>query len=714
MKFVGLYPLLCTLFLVLTMQISWAKPVIAVYYVAMNGRDTWSGKLPAPNKAGTDGPFATLIRAQQAARKAPENTPMDFGCARIFVRGGAYPQAQSFTLTQEDSGLHDTLPTLYAAYKDETVRIIGGREVTDWKPVTEEAVLSRMEPECRGKVMQTDLRAQGITDYGEITPNGQTFAPALHGLEVFFQSKPMQIARWPNKGWATIADTPQGQNGGMFTYDAAKTENRPARWKNAEDVWLHGYWSFDWADSYTKIKSIDTATHAIVTQEPHGAYGYTKGKRFYALNALEELDAPGEWYLDRKMGILYFWPPAPITETERVTVSLLDEPLIRFDNASNITVQGFTLEDTRGVGVEIRGGAHNRVAACTVRNTGLVGVNIEGGTDNGVDSCTLYDTGQGGINLNGGDRKTLAAAGNFAHNNEIHDYSRWVRCYRPAVAINGVGNRVSHNLIYNGPHNAIQLSGNEHVVEYNDVHDVCRETGDVGAFYMGRDWTMRGNVIRYNFFHNLGGPKADFGGEGFFDAMGVYLDDAASGTTVLGNIFYKAGRGVLLGGGRDNTIDNNVFVACNPSVHVDARGIGWAKKFIEPGGDWQMQQKLAAVDYRKPPYSTRYPKLATIEAENPSFASGNSVVNNVCVGGKWLELQDGLTDKTVRFDSNHVEEKSGSANASDFHASDYKDDVDFRNAVALWATSQRKRMGSNIGLMKNAYRSTVPAGIGRL
>ncbi len=582
MKAICGYIVVCTLFLVATIQSSLARPLIAVFYVAMNGRDTWSGKLSAPNKAGTDGPFATLTRAQQEARSARSGTE-NFGCARVFVRGGAYSQTQSFTLTQQDSSLSSSLPTLYAAYKDETVRIIGGRDVMGWKLVTDEAVLSRMEPECRGKVMQADLKTQGITDYGEIAPNGQTFAPALHGLEVFFQSKPMQIARWPNKGWSFIADTPKGQNGGMFTYDAAKTNDRPARWKNAEDVWLHGYWSFDWADSYTKIKSVDTAAHAIYTQEPHGAYGYTKGKRFYALNVLEELDSPGEWYLDRKAGILYFWPTAPITDAERVTVSLLDAPLLRLDGASNITVQGFTLEDTRGTAVEITGGEHNRIAACTIRNTGLVGISIDGGKDNGVDSSTLYDTGQGGIKLNGGDRKTLVAAGNFAHNNEIRDYSRWVRCYRPAVEVNGVGNRVSHNLIYNGPHNAIQLSGNEHVIEYNDAHNVCRETGDVGAFYMGRDWTMRGNVIRYNFFHNLGGSKSEFGGEGFFDAMGVYLDDAASGTTVLGNVFYKAGRGVLLGGGRDNAIDNNLFIECSPSVHVDARGIELGQKVHRTG-----------------------------------------------------------------------------------------------------------------------------------
>ena len=98
------------------------------------------------------------------------------------------------------------------------------------------------------------------------------------------------------------------------------------------------------------------------------------------------------------------------------------------------------------------------------------------------------------------------------------------------------------------------------------------ETHDVGAFYLGRNYTERGNVVRYNYFHHLGreGVKA----EDLVQA--VYLDDCASGTLVYGNVFYRAGRAAMIGGGRDNTIENNIFVECTPSVHVDARGLGWA------------------------------------------------------------------------------------------------------------------------------------------
>ena len=695
--------ILCASILLSSMNMAFARPQYSTYYVAMNGSDAWLGQLPAPNAKRTEGPVETLARALELARTVKQNLTANYGGVRIFLRGGTYPQSKSVALSEADAA--QGVPLLISAYNEETVRIIGGRDVVNWKPVTDEATLSRMDAACRENVVQTDLKAQGITEYGKIQPDVWGGLPSAENrpLEVFFRGKPMTLARWPNQGFAQITDAPK-QTNGTFTYDAAKVGNRAERWAQSEDVWLHGYWMFDWADSYLPLKSADAAQHTLTVPPPQDNYGIAKSKRFYVVNALSELDAPSEWYLDRKAGILYFWPPAPITQQNVVTVSTLDQPLISLQNKSSVALIGLTLEATKGVAVEINGGSHNMVIGCTIRNVGLMAVRISGGAGNGVESCDIYETGQGGISLSAGDRKTLTSGECYANNNIIHDYSRWVRCYRPAVSINGVGNRVSHNHIYNGPHNAIQLSGNEHLIEYNDVHDVCRETGDVGAFYMGRDWTMRGNIVRYNYWHNLGGPKGEFGGEGFFDAMGVYLDDAASGTMVFGNVFYKAGRGVLLGGGRDNSIDNNLFVDCSPSVHVDARGIGWAKKYIEPGGEWQMEQKLTAVNYKNPPYSVKYPRLATIDADNPTYAVGNSVVNNISLGGKWLELQDNLNDKTVKIENNTVKAETPTVF-----------DIPERGvpAALLMDYSDHHIPFLKMGLMVNPYRKRLPPAPGR-
>jgi hypothetical protein len=232
-------------------------------------------------------------------------------------------------------------------------------------------------------------------------------------------------------------------------------------------------------------------------------------------------------------------------------------------------------------------------------------------------------------------------------NNHIHHFGRWKRTYTPAVAITGVGNRIRHNLFHDGPHNAVQLSGNEHIIEFNEFHHLCLETDDVGAFYMGRDWTQRGNIVRYNYFHHLGKQGGGVG------VMAVYLDDWASGTTVVGNVCYKAGRAVLIGGGRDNTVENNVFVDCTPSVHVDSRGLGWAKSYFD-GSDNTLVDRLHAVDYRHPPWSSRYPQLLKLYDDEPALAKGNIIARNISVGGRWIDLLDGLTDKVVTFQDNLV------------------------------------------------------------
>ncbi|MHC4542759.1 MAG: right-handed parallel beta-helix repeat-containing protein [Planctomycetota bacterium] len=355
------------------------------------------------------------------------------------------------------------------------------------------------------------------------------------------------------------------------------------------------------------------------------------------MNLLEELDAPGEWYLDRHSGILYFWPPAPLDEGE-VFVSTLEEPMVSMQELSHVRLEGLILECSRGTAIEIVGGSHNVIADCTLRNLGNIAVNIKGGTQNGVVGCHIYETGDGGIYLSGGDRKTLAAAGNYACNNHIHHYSRWVRTYRPAIRLSGVGNRIAHNLIHDGPHTGVLFGGNDHLLEFNEIHNVCYETGDVGAFYTGRDWTTRGHVIRYNYFHDITGPYTH-------GAMAVYLDDAASGATIYGNVFRNASRAVFIGGGRDNIVKNNVFVECEPAVHVDARGLGWASKHIARGGGWRMYEKLRDVNFSRPPYSVRYPELAVILEGDPAVPKGNVIERNLCFGGRWLDLQG--TDKTI-------------------------------------------------------------------
>ncbi len=630
----------------MVMMVLLSQPVLARseaakdFYVSPRGSDSNPGTKAKP--------FATLQRARDAIRGARRNGPLPIGGISVWVRAGNYPLSHTLKLTAEDSGTPEA-PIVYRAYPGEEVRLTGGKQVTGFVPVTDETILQRIDSLYRGKILQVNLKAQGITDFGRLSPRGFGMPPQPSALEVFFQDRPMTLARWPNQGFVKIVTVPDagtivdihapGSKAGRLTY----AEDRPKRWgEKPEDVWLHGYWRYDWADSYVKVESIDAQKREIVIQAPQSTYGYAPGQTYYYLNVLEELDQPGEWCLDRRSGILYFWPPASL-EQGKVSVSLLNEPLVSPQEASYLTLQGFILENTRGNGVEIKGGSHNLIAGCTLRNLGNLAVAVQGGTQHGVLSCDIYETGDGGVRLEGGDRGTLTPAGHYARNNHIHHFSRWCRTYQPALQITGVGNLATHNLIHDAPHNAIQLTGNDHLIELNEIHHVCLETQDVGAFYLGRNWTERGNRVRHNFFHHIG--------EVGRDVRGVYLDDCASGTMVFGNIFYRVTRAVIIGGGRDNQIKNNIFVQCDPALRLDERCMG-TKEVWRGIVYGEMKRSLEEVQTQQALYNSRYPELVGVykyyEEKSGVPPEGNSIVQNISFGGTWLlDHPDYKVDQTL-------------------------------------------------------------------
>ena len=629
----------------------------AAFYISLSGNDSWSGKLAVPNSDRTDGPFRSFKKARDAVRELKQIDSVPNRSVSVTIRGGIYPISETLTLTSDDSGSVDA-PVVWRNYPGEEVHFTGGKVLSGFSSVSDSEVLKRIDKRYHDKIVRADLRTLGIADFGTINP------ASGRRIELFFKNKFMTIARYPNEGWLKIADVPQigstmfnkgldrdkspvpkGRHYGRFTYDGS----RPDRWTDLDAVWVHGYWTWDWSDQYLKVAKLDRKKREITPEEPHHGYGYTKNQRYYFLNILEELDSPGEWYLDITDGIVYFWPPSALSEGD-ISLSILEDAMISLEETSNITFQGIVFECSRGTAVRIKGGSNNTIAGCTFRNIGQTVVNITGGSENGVISCDIYDVAGGGIDLHGGDRKTLTAAGHYAVNNHIHDFGIRLKTYQPAVQTTGVGNRIAHNLIHDAPHCGIFLMtsrmGNEHIIEYNELHSLAKETGDVGAIYLcGRDFTMRGNIVRYNYLHHLKGP-------GLHGVMAIYLDDFTSGTYVYGNICYKASRAILLGGGRDNIFENNVFVECDPSIHVDARGLGWAKYYFENNN--RFRDLMDAVNYTELPYSERYPELLTLQDDDPAVPKYNRIIRNVSYGGRWLDLYDGLDFSVVTVEYNLI------------------------------------------------------------
>lgn len=641
-------------------------------YVATNGADT--------NPGTRSKPFATFERARDAARQLRRTvltSPIN-----VWVRGGDYLRTNALELTAADSG---PSPTTWSAYQHEKVRWLGGRILTGFGIVTNPAVLARLPENARSKVRQIDLHALGITSFGDLSSRGFGRPQSVAHCELFCGGKPMTLARWPNEGsFAQIAGFPEsgahkdehGGDLGKLTDGFVYSGDRLRDWKDTEDIWVHGYWAWDWANSYERIASLDLERHLIKTASPYGHYGFRKGQRIFFLNVLEELDQPGEWFLDRAAGVLYFWPPeGALSDKKEVVLSLLPAPFLKITGASNITCRRFVLEATRANAVEVHSGSSNLIAGCVMRNIGNSGVTINGGFGHGVRDCDVFDTGDGGVSLGGGDRQSLTPAGHFVENCDFVRQGRWSKCYVPAIQLDGVGMRASHNLIHEHPHCAILFNGNNHLIEFNEIHHIALETGDVGAIYAGRDYTYRGNRIRYNFIHHTGGVG--------MGSMGVYMDDCVSGTEIFGNIFYKVQRAAFLGGGRDHRVVNNVFVECNHAVELDGRGLDATPVWHDMVND-TMRQRLTEIPL--PLYRERYPDLRGLDKyygppggdaiTGPAFKGvppeNNVVARNICVG-KWLNvywhatkpmllLENNLTDADPQF----VAQPSDSAKAVDF------------------------------------------------
>ena len=600
-------------------------------HVAVDGRDTWSGRLAKPTTANTDGPFATLERARDELRQLKRTGGLPSGGVIVWIGAGIHPRRQTLTLEAQDSGAASA-PVVYRGAAKNASRLLGGGLLsTDaWRPVKDAAVLARLDPAVRAQVRQLDLRAVDIPEPG--SEWSERFKDRTGWPELFFAGRRMVLAGWPNDGWARIVDVVGGKpfdirgtvgdRIGKFTYEG----DRPRRWLNEPDLWLHGYWFWDWSDQRQRVESLDVGKHTITLAPPAHHYGYRQKARWRVFNALAELDSPGEWYIDRESWTLYFLPPEPLAGRE-ASFSLLKEPLIKLTDVKHVTFRDLVFEVARGDGVQVSGGSSNLVAGCTFRNLGHAGVLVKGGNNHGVRSCDLYNLGAGGINLTGGDRRTLTPAGHFADNNHIHHFAQLAFSYQNAVRLNGVGCRMTHNLIHDTVHEAIAYTGNDHVVELNEVYNVCLAADDSGVLHQGRDWTWRGNIVRHNFFHHVTAGHA-------VSNMGVYLDDMECGTLVFGNLLYRIPRAILVGGGRDNTVQNNVIVDCPISIHIDSRAMHWAKYHV----DTTMKDRLARVPYQAEPWRSRYPKLVAIWEDEPAVPKGNTVCDNLMVDSGPLAL----------------------------------------------------------------------------
>ncbi len=518
-------------------------------YVAPEGKDTNPGTQRAP--------LATLQRARDVLRERRKTGDLTGGVT-VVVKAGSYRLTEPLVFTPQDSGTEQGR-IAYVATPPGAAVLVGSVPITGWKPF-------------RNGIYQADLSGVDL--------RGKRF------WQLYYRGQWQILARYPNfdpehprsGGFLYMGPVVAKDSKVLLRYKPGKLD--PTRWAKPTAVRVHIWPWLNWNRNILPVKSIDAANHVITLARP-ASYKLIEGNRFFIENALEELDAPGEWFLDEDAKTLYFRPPDGQRPEGRVSVPVLDG-LIQFHGdaakahfVGHLELRGFRLAETRRHLVELNGAAHCTVAACTIEHCGGTAVSIRSRSHhNRVIGCDIAHVGGSAVIISGTVDWEHKLEGQPAHNlisnNHVHDVGEQGNAWGAIMINPGCGgncthdNVISHNLVHDTPRQGITFNGFRNIVEYNHVHHTNQEQSDTGAIGMGsRDIYERGSVVRYNYVHDTGGYNMLKPGVWEYPhyCWGIYLDDYTSGVHVYGNVVVRTYRGgVMVHGGQDNVIENNIIV----------------------------------------------------------------------------------------------------------------------------------------------------------
>ncbi len=540
-----------------------------VLYVSPNGDDTADGTFGKP--------LATLEGAKAKVRAI---LPTADGAVSVYFREGDYLMTAGVSFDESDSG-REGAPVKYAAYPDERVRFIGGVKVDSSliKPADPaSSVTARvLDDTAKAALMQADVSSL-IEEFPAIfhcdyinEDRTDHIVGDWNSMELYLGDMPLEPARWPNFGSSEDQDTflfdPEKKP--IFDYDittATGTETaiffygddvyeRSARWseESLRDAFISGYLRHSYMGNRVAVTELNRDEKSVHTSPSANGLGFSEGIGGFFQNIPEEIDVPGESYIDRDARIAYFYPGDDF-DPDNVWLSTMTDTMMTFDSTEHIAFEGIEFSYSRGSVVEAKYANDFTMTGCRMVHLSSMAAYFDFGKNIHLDRCEIGDTEHGGIYVSGGDRVTLESANVVIENCEFYSVNRdWFSsnpdisnnpdrydpyccAYPAALYVRAVGTVVRHNSFHDILHCAILPESNDILIEYNEFARCVSHAADMGTIYYHWNPTFLGMVIRYNYFHDIGNYAENV-------QYAVYSDNGATGPEIYGNLFVdSAGR----------------------------------------------------------------------------------------------------------------------------------------------------------------------------
>jgi hypothetical protein len=582
-----------------------AQSTVADFYVATDGNDNWSGTLSAPNSKGTDGPFATVSRAQTAVQAILKNPQGRTTPIQVMVRAGSYYVTQPLSFTTADSGT-SSLEVVWENYPNETPVISGGMKITNWTHGS-------------GDEWQATLPSSA-QNFEQLFYNGvRRLRPRLGGsLGTYYRVAATVYLPGSGSGPAPDPNCAVYMAGlGWECFDRfvyTKTDPISGSWENLNSPYPQGdieLYDFEkWTASKLRIKSIDTNSHIVYltgpTVQQDFYYGFIAGHRYVVENIKDELTQPGQWFLDRShtpWTLTYLTNTGENPPTDTVIVPQSTQVLVA-TGLQFVTFQGITFEHDNwtvpalGYASQTADQGVTGAASCYncqhVTFNGVVVTQTSGGgielytnstsattSHNTIENSALYDLGGFGVRVGllaqYNDTDANVAQFTTIENNVISGYGRSIAGTFAITQGDGHDNTYTHNDIYDGYQTGIKICGlscppgssSSHgafnnIASFNHVYNLGQGIlDDMGGVYFNTDTNATGNQGLNNKVHDINDASTlDADGYG---GQGLYLDANTANVLLENNLVYRTSGTTQAqtcgpqSAGTPNNIKNNIF-----------------------------------------------------------------------------------------------------------------------------------------------------------